>query len=340
MEEMQTRTSEYGKNAGNTLENGEFAVCGLNDRGRRNIVMSCCNVLPGIELIYNDVNMQRYRIEPMKPGGILRIEYCREGGLEFECGREYLYLSAGDFFVVYDNPRNISCFPAGRYRGISVSIDFEKATKCLSCILSGVNLSPAEFAKKFSSADKIYAARSDERIERIFSDLYSVPESIKNGYLKVKILELLLLMAALDSRDGKVEAGRVSRSHAILANNVRKHLIENIERHLTIEQLSKHFHISATQLKEAFKMVYGISVYSYIRTQKMRFAAHMLIETDKSVLEIAGFFGYDNGSKFAGAFKDVMGVAPNEYRRLSVKGVCQNCPNGAYNRRFGAEKNI
>ena len=46
----------------------------------------------------------------------------------------------------------------------------------------------------------------------------------------------------------------------------------------------------------------------------MQAAGLMLQHSDSTVLEIAGRFGYDNGSKFAAAFKDVMGMTPNEYR--------------------------
>ena len=43
-------------------------------------------------------------------------------------------------------------------------------------------------------------------------------------------------------------------------------------------------------------------------------------------LKIAGQFGYDNGSKFAKAFRGIIGVTPNAYRagvsleRLAVAG--------------------
>jgi AraC-like DNA-binding protein len=47
----------------------------------------------------------------------------------------------------------------------------------------------------------------------------------------------------------------------------------------------------------------------------MEAASWLLSETDQSILEIAGKFGYENGSKFAGAFRRVMGVSPSEYRR-------------------------
>ena len=48
--------------------------------------------------------------------------------------------------------------------------------------------------------------------------------------------------------------------------------------------------------------------------QKMESAAYMLEHTDKSVLQIAGEHGYDNGSKFASAFRQVKGMTPSAYR--------------------------
>ena len=50
----------------------------------------------------------------------------------------------------------------------------------------------------------------------------------------------------------------------------------------------------------------------------MQKAASLLKNTDKSVLEIAGIVGYNNGSKFAGAFRRVMNKSPNEYRKSFV----------------------
>ena len=46
----------------------------------------------------------------------------------------------------------------------------------------------------------------------------------------------------------------------------------------------------------------------------MHGAAALLRETDRTVLDIACQFGYDNASKFARAFRDVIGVSPREYR--------------------------
>ena len=72
--------------------------------------------------------------------------------------------------------------------------------------------------------------------------------------------------------------------------------------------------MSETQLKAAFQAVYGMSPAAFLRAQRMHGAAQLLRSTNRTVLDIAGQFGYDNPSKFARAFRDVIGVSPNEYR--------------------------
>ena len=49
----------------------------------------------------------------------------------------------------------------------------------------------------------------------------------------------------------------------------------------------------------------------------MKSAARLLRTTDETVLEIAGRYGYENGSKFAKAFRDTMGLSPSEFRYVS-----------------------
>ncbi len=49
---------------------------------------------------------------------------------------------------------------------------------------------------------------------------------------------------------------------------------------------------------------------------KMLAAAKDLCTTNCSILEIAGKYGYDNGSKFAKAFGQSLGLTPGNYRKL------------------------
>lgn len=112
------------------------------------------------------------------------------------------------------------------------------------------------------------------------------------------------------------EAGKrcVPKKQVSLAKAVCQYLTKHIEEKITIATLAERFHVSQTALKCSFKGVYGMSVYAFIRQQKMQAAALLLRQSDHSVLEIAGRCGYDNASKFASAFRDEMGMSPNEYR--------------------------
>ena len=52
-----------------------------------------------------------------------------------------------------------------------------------------------------------------------------------------------------------------------------------------------------------------------MRTYRMNLAASMLVKDRKlKIVDAAAMVGYDNQSKFAAAFKDVIGVSPMQYR--------------------------
>ena len=93
-----------------------------------------------------------------------------------------------------------------------------------------------------------------------------------------------------------------------------RELSGSLNRHIPIETLARQGQISPTHLKNSFRLVYGDSLYAYVRTQKMLAAAELLVQSSRTVLDIAGEFGYDNGSKFAKAFQTVLGVSPRQFR--------------------------
>ena len=89
-------------------------------------------------------------------------------------------------------------FPTGHYHGITVTLDPALAPDCLSCILQDVDVRPSVLAEKFFADSECFVSRSSARVEHIFSELYAVPAGIRRGYFKVKVLELLLFLSALD----------------------------------------------------------------------------------------------------------------------------------------------
>lgn len=272
-------------------------------------------VFPGIELVYNDIHLYRHDFPAGDGNALLEIHHCRSGRMECQIGKDFFYLAPGDLSVsLSDGALSHSSFPTGSYEGVTISIDGDVAPRCLSCFLADVNVQPDALREKFCPRGQCFVARSSSAIEHIFSELYSVPESIRKGYFKVKILELLLFLSGLDVDREEVEERKFTTAQVELAKSVGAYLSANMDRRVTLDELSNRFHISQTALKTSFRGVYGESVYSYIRKQKMQCAAADLTRSEMSIMEIAGRYGYDNGSKFAKAFRDTVGKTPTEYR--------------------------
>ena len=277
-------------------------------------------VFSGIELVYYDVHMQSCDINLAKGREMLIITHCQEGRIEFEYKNgEYLYLASGDLSIQKntENIRHRYC-PLSHYHGVSVAIDMNRVPRCFSCILDDVFVSPEELEMKFCSEKPYSIMRENISIEHIFSELYSVPENIRKGYHKVKVLELLLFLSGLEYKGESEERRYFSRSQVTAAKEAKKYLLAHLDEHITITELADMLGISSTSHKICFKGVYGDTINGYITNCKMQKAASLLKNTDKSVLEIAGIVGYNNGSKFASAFRRVMNKSPNEYRKSLV----------------------
>lgn len=122
-------------------------------------------------------------------------------------------------------------------------------------------------------------------------------------------------VSAMKESKTSVSRAEYTDTQRELAEKARQMILSNLERHITIAEFARELHASPTQVKTCFRKVCGMPIYTYARVRRMEAAAKMLEETDDSVLEIAGKTGYENGSKFAKAFRDVMGVSPGEYRK-------------------------
>lgn len=103
---------------------------------------------------------------------------------------------------------------------------------------------------------------------------------------------------------------------AQLIHEVHDYLLEHMDEKITIDALSRQFHMNATTLKNVFKSVYGDSLASHIKEHRMERAAELLTDTGLSISEIAGRVGYDSQSKFTAAFKSHYGVLPTQYRKV------------------------
>lgn len=275
------------------------------------------SVFDGIELVYNDVVMERITHNARPLDGLFEIHFCQDGRIEcsFENGK-CLYMNGGDVSIGWkksNSYRHSSYFPSGYYKGMSLAVHLPKAQASVDEFIGAGNIDLQAVCDRFCKTHEFGLVKDLGKLKDLFLDLYNIPPVLPEVYLKVKCVEIFLLLGTLHGAE-EHERDYFDRSQVETIKTIHDLLVSDLSNHYTIEELAERYRISMTNLKRCFKGVYGITLYQYVKRCRMREAARDLKESNDTILTIANRWGYENGSKFSGAFKQVMGCNPREYR--------------------------
>ena len=305
----------YGRPAETGEESADYKVYDLhNETGEGTI--SIYRVLPGIQVAYNDIHMAYCHKSQKSAANVIEINHCREGRYECSTGHQSCcYIAPGDFFIgALDARFTDSSFPTRHYHGISIFIETERLASELVGLMELLSIDMGHIASLICNENRFFIMRANESIAHIFSELYSIREKRKSGYLKLKIMELLLFLSDLDGESACNQAKYMNTKHVQKIKQVHDCIVEDIRRHYTVSELSDRFQIAPTALKTDFAKVYGSSVYAYLKAFRLQEAQRQLLYTDASVAKIAAQVGYENPNKFATAFKKAYDVSPTAFR--------------------------
>lgn len=207
-------------------------------------------------------------------------------------------------------------FPLCHYHGMTIGFERGTAEVSIRKAMPEFTVDFKGLAEKFCDDKKPYVLHKEPSVEHIFSELYQVPAKIRKDYFRIKVMELLIYLEALEP-SGYKEArpyffvGQVEKVKAI-----QQLLTSDLTKEYTLEELAGRFEISLTSLKNCFKSVYGCPVYSYMRQYRMNQAASLLVmRPEMKVSDIAFAVGDESPSKFSAAFCETMGMTPLKYRK-------------------------
>ncbi|CEG57405.1 Transcriptional regulator, AraC family [Legionella fallonii LLAP-10] len=96
---------------------------------------------------------------------------------------------------------------------------------------------------------------------------------------------------------------------------VIKYIGQHLDDKLTLSQLSGVACFSKYHFHRLFTAYTGLSLQQYIRWLRLKRAAHQLVvENDKSIIDIAINAGFESHESFTRAFKQSCGITPSEFR--------------------------
>ncbi len=122
-----------------------------------------------------------------------------------------------------------------------------------------------------------------------------------------------------DSKNTSSDSGEILLQACIRL--IRSRLSED----LTVTGIASELGSYEKKLSSLFREKTGMTVYAFLREERLKTARTWLGETGTSVREIAEQLGFQNAGNFATAFKSRFGVTPSGYRE-SVYSMRDACP--------------
>jgi len=88
----------------------------------------------------------------------------------------------------------------------------------------------------------------------------------------------------------------------------------NYDKPVTLAEIARASHLSASRLAHIFKEQMGITIVDYLTSVRIERAKQLLLATDQNCTEICFQVGYNNQSYFTRTFKELVGMPPRQFR--------------------------
>jgi AraC-like DNA-binding protein len=276
-------------------------------------------------IISNSVDLNIFKISPKADiyipfefdSDYLEIKYTLEG----IC---YLMRKNGHEDILSFSSKHFGISPPSSFRGCLVyrkdqpceSISFHTTRKTVNELL-GETVSDL-WAEAFMSDDHernfLSVAAAPPDIVNSFLQIVDCdyPSLIKRLFIESKFREILTRIIAQEVRVAELSGNDFETEQIKKIPGI---LMERIYTLPSTKELAGELSINTTAMKRGFKHVFGLPIYAYHRNVCLELAAAMLLNTKKTVSEIAIDIGYSCSVNFCYAFKRRYGVSPGRYRK-------------------------
>lgn len=185
-----------------------------------------------------------------------------------------------------------------------------------ACRHAGIRI-PEEVSVLGVDNDELICNLSDPPLSSISLD------AEKGGYEAAKLMHLMIRNKVKKLYNIEVQPIQIVTRHStdIYATNdayisSTLHFIhQNIHTNLKVEKILQQVPLSRRSLEKRFQQITGFPIYKYIYNLRTEKFAQQLLETNKSVFEIALDIGLGDGKNISRTFKKIKGCTPNEYRK-------------------------
>ncbi|MDR0893655.1 MAG: response regulator [Mediterranea sp.] len=159
----------------------------------------------------------------------------------------------------------------------------------------------------------------EEKIEGLEqgADAY-IEKPFSVEYLQVNVANLLLNRERLrrrflESPFVRLESMAQTKADQAFMQQLNDYISAHIDEDLSVDDLAASMHMSRSSFYRKLKGALGMNPNDYLRIERLKHAARLLKEGNRTVSEIAVMVGFNSASYFSSCFKKQFGVGPKEF---------------------------
>ena len=99
-----------------------------------------------------------------------------------------------------------------------------------------------------------------------------------------------------------------------ISRAVKRLIIDNLAALPSLAEIARSVGTYREKLSQVFREQTGMTVFAFIREERIRRGVQLLRESEIDVQDIALLIGFNNAGNFATAFRERIGVTPSAYR--------------------------
>lgn len=239
--------------------------------------------------------------------------YVVRGEAEIRCGNTKYHARAGDIFAFNANEVH-SCLKT--YPGYH--------TFCLQFLpsfLSSKTVDLCEYNYIKPLNEKRIEFKTHYENNPILIDIFKKCEmefrEKNKGYhiaIKGHIYSLLSQMFRLNEHliDEEVDREHINYKRV---NSVITHITENYSKKIDFRKIVENMFLHYSYFSRIFKEQTGKSMRQYLHEYRLTSALNLLVNTNKSITEVANECGFDDLNYFSRSFKEMIGLSPVKFKK-------------------------
>lgn len=191
---------------------------------------------------------------------------------------------------------------------------FSKDYLCDLCQTEGSN-----FIERSFSGNPVITVLQSKReyvntlFERLYAE-YNGNDRYSDINIKNNLQEIIIFLIRCLDFPYEYDGMELDTSDSLMQEAAR-YISNNYNKELTLAKVAAQVNMSPTYFSKKFKESTGFGFKEYLINIRLKKASFMLLETKKSVTDIASDCGFNDSNYFGDLFRRAKGISPLNYRK-------------------------